>query len=116
MPTETPYMKGRHRTGYLKRKIFGTEWGLWEFDCYLLRYPEGACIPPHTDKVFLKRHFRLNIVFKKAKEGGEFSAKGPLILNLPRIVFFRSDKVFHGVSAVIEGERRVLSFGIAAPI
>lgn len=87
------------------------------FDLYLLRFPEGSKIDAHVDKVTWGRHFRLNIVLKKAIEGGEFKvANVPgTFLNTARVKFFRPDKVLHSVTEVIQGDRLVLSFGFVVP-
>lgn len=114
MPTETPYQKGRHKTGYLKRKLFEFTLGTWGFDGYLLRYPEGAYIPTHTDPVEGRHHTRLNIELRKAQEGGVFHANGP-VFRLPRITLFRPDVVEHEVTEITHGMRLVLSFGWARP-
>lgn len=69
-------------------------------------------MPPHTDPVTGKRHYRLNIELWKAKDGGRFYGCQPL-LRLPRMVLFRPDTQTHAVSWVGEGTRLVLSFGLA---
>lgn len=87
------------------------------FDLYLLKFPTGSYIDAHVDKVSWGRHFRLNIVIKKAIDGGEFKvANVPgTFINTPRIKFFRPDKVLHSVTEVEQGERLVLSFGFVIP-
>ncbi len=42
------------------------------FDVYVLRFRPGVVVPRHTDPVDGKRHYRVNIVLRQAKEGGEF--------------------------------------------
>lgn len=39
-------------------------------DCYILKYPEGSEIPPHTDPVPGRKHWRMNVVLKRATVGG----------------------------------------------
>ncbi len=101
--------KGRQNTGYDKMLVGG---GFWPnpFDLYLLRFEEGQEIPPHTDKVDGGEHYRLNIVLKTAKEGGEFLCKDP-IYETKRIKYFRSDVSEHAVSKVKKGTRYVFSIG-----
>lgn len=80
------------------------------FDAYLLRFPEGSEIRPHTDPVSGGRHYRLNIVVKKAQAGGEFICASP-IFETTRIKFFRPDACEHSVFRVSKGSRYVFSIG-----
>lgn len=79
-------------------------------DGYLLYYPTGGEIKPHVDKVDFGRHYRLNIMLKKAKKGGEFVCKDP-IFRFWRIFFFRPDVSEHSVTKIEEGKRLMLSIG-----
>ncbi|WP_308365795.1 MULTISPECIES: hypothetical protein [unclassified Microbulbifer] len=101
--------KGRQNTGYEKLLLLAARWPI-PFDLYLLRFREGICIPPHTDPVKSGRHYRLNIVVKKAKAGGEFLCDSP-IYESPRIKYFHPDISEHSVSKVQSGTRYVLSLG-----
>jgi len=101
--------KGRQNTGYDKMLVGGGYWPN-SFDLYLLRFEEGQEIPPHIDKVDGGAHYRLNIVLKTAKEGGEFLCKDP-IYETKRIKYFRSDISEHAVSKVKKGTRYVFSIG-----
>ena len=85
-----------------------------EFDAYLLRFPMGAEIPPHRDQVTSGRHFRLNIILKKSRSGGEFICEKSLV-NLPRIKLFRSDLYENAVTKVQGSSRYVLSMGCVLP-
>ena len=80
------------------------------FDCYLIRYPEGSEIPPHTDPVEARRHFRLNIVLKQSPAGGDFICANP-IWATRRVKFFRPDRSEHSVTRVVGGSRYILSLG-----
>jgi hypothetical protein len=133
------WSEGRQGTGYFKLKLFGLGKLL---DLYLLRYPVGAYIPSHRDPVPGRRHWRLNLMLKQARNGGSFhwsshgcdmfpswwgltmrhldSGRALLILALPwnhyrRVMLFRSDLVEHGVLEVGVGTRWVLSLGISLP-
>lgn len=81
---------------------------------YLLRYPEGAEIPPHTDPVQARRHYRLNIVLKASPAGGEFVCATPIFATR-RIKLFRPDACEHSVTRVLGGSRYVLSIGWVLP-
>lgn len=105
------WIKGRQGTGYMKMLIITSSWPL-KFDAYLLKFPEGTEIPPHKDPVNNFKHFRLNIIIKKAKQGGEFVCKKP-IFSSSRIKLFRPDKSEHSVKKVKEGTRLLLSIGWA---
>lgn len=103
------WRNGRQHTGYEKMLLLANPFNL-PFDCYLLRYRSGAEIPDHTDPVDDKKHFRLNLVLRKAKAGGEFLCSEP-IYESERIKYFRPDLARHSVSLVEEGTRYVLSIG-----
>lgn len=107
------YKKGRQGTGYEVKTIigFGVD-SRWGFDSYLIRFKEEDYIPPHIDEVQGMKHFRLNILLIKAKEGGEFKCdKYHSILN--RVYLFRPDKYEHSVTKIKRGKRLILSFGLA---
>ena len=80
------------------------------FDSYLIRYPEGTEIPPHTDPVQRGRHYRLNIVLWSPRSGGEFVCRSPIFASR-RVKFFRPDVCEHSVTRVVGGSRVVLSIG-----
>jgi hypothetical protein len=99
---------GRQNSGYFKFTFFQFSFA----DCHLLKYPTGSEIKPHVDEVDGKKHYRLNIVLRKAKVGGVFSCEKSII-NFPRVKLFRPDLYEHSVSKIEDGERLVLSFGVA---
>lgn len=112
-----------------------------KMDAYILRYPPGSKIDFHTDPAPKGySHFRLNIVIKTAKSGGEFITRSPYVLVEPTFVerqrwnggpakwthrkteyrqeihkgivnFFRPDLQEHAVAEVKQGTRYVLSIG-----
>ncbi len=99
------FEKGRQLSGYDKMLL----WPI-KFDVYILRFPEGSEVPAHTDNVAAGKHFRLNIVLKKARTGGEFICAQP-IYESARIKLFRPDVCEHQVTKVISGNRYLLSIG-----
>lgn len=103
------WQRGRQGTGYDKMLLLTARWPL-PFDSYLIRYPEGSEIPPHTDPVQAGRHYRLNIVLKSSPSGGEFVCATPLYASR-RIKLFRPDACEHSVTRVVGGSRYVLSLG-----
>lgn len=103
-----PWELGRQGTGYNKIKLFESKF--FKADCYLLYYPKGSEIPVHRDPVSIGDHYRLNIMLKKAKDGGDFICKDP-ILRWPRVFYFRPDKSWHAVTRINEGYRLMLSIG-----
>lgn len=103
------WRRGRQGTGYDKMLFATAPWPI-AFDCYLIRYPESSEIPPHTDPVAQRRHYRLNIVVKASPSGGEFLCRDPIIATR-RIKFFRPDRSEHEVTRVEGGNRYVLSIG-----
>lgn len=43
------WQRGRQGSGYDKMLLLTARWPL-PFDSYLIRYPEGSAIPPHTER------------------------------------------------------------------
>lgn len=109
LPRFFRWQRGRQGTGYDKMLLFALPWPL-PCDTYLIRYPEGSSVPPHTDPVTSGRHYRLNIILKAPRSGGEFICAAP-IYSSARVKLFRPDKCEHSVSRVQGGNRYVLSFG-----
>jgi hypothetical protein len=103
------WQRGRQGTGYDKLLLLANPLVV-PFDLYLLRFPEGTEIPPHQDPVTGKRHYRLNIILKRSRTGGEFICSNP-IFETKRIKLFRSDVSVHSVTKVQGGSRYVLSLG-----
>lgn len=103
---------GRQLSGYDKKLLWIFPLPFIWIDGYLLRFREGSKIPPHKDVVDKYLHYRLNIVLKAAKEGGDFICNDAYI-NTKRVKFFRSDIMEHSVSEVTSGQRYLLSIGIA---
>lgn len=100
--------RGRQLSGYDKLLLLQSKW--LKFDCYLLRFPTGSGIKPHNDPVPGWRHYRLNIVLKKA-HGGRFICPNVTWRWGQRAAFFRSDIATHSVTEVLQGTRWVLSIG-----
>jgi hypothetical protein len=105
------WQRGRQGTGYDKMLLFTAPWP-GPFDSDLIRYPDGSEIPSHTDPVQDKRHYRLNIVLKSPRAGGEFVCASP-IFDGRRVKLFRPDVCEHSVTRVRGGRRYVLSIGWA---
>ena len=103
------WQRGRQGTGYDKMLLLTARWPI-PFDSYLIRYPEGSEIPAHTDPVQAGRHYRLNIILKAPKSGGEFICTNP-IYSGSRVKLFRPDASEHSVARVVGGSRYVLSVG-----
>lgn len=102
------WVPGRQNSGYLKRLLARGP----GFDLYLLRYPSGSYIAPHTDPVPGRVHLRVNVLLKKPRSGGDFTGE-VVYVDRPRVKVFRSDRT-HSITPV-EGERLVLSLGLAVP-
>jgi hypothetical protein len=103
------WQRGRQGTGYDKMLLATAPWPI-PFDCYLLHYPDGAEILPHTDPVTDRRHYRINIVLKSSPRGGDFICATPIFAS-KRIKVFRPDVCEHSVTRVEGGSRYVLSIG-----
>lgn len=101
--------KGRQKSGYDKMLLATGIFPL-PFDCYLLRFPEGSEIGSHVDKNDGNKHYRINVIIKRAIKGGLFFCENT-IFETGRIKFFRPDENYHAVSKVEKGTRYVLSFG-----
>lgn len=105
------WRSGRQETGY-EKMLFLVNPFIIPFDVYLLRFREGSEIPEHTDPVSDRRHFRLNIILRNAREGGDFVCSDPIFENR-RIKLFRPDLSAHSVTKILRGTRYVLSIGWA---
>ncbi|HEX9391089.1 MAG TPA: hypothetical protein VF928_07235 [Usitatibacteraceae bacterium] len=103
------WQRGRQGTGYDKMLLLTAPWPI-PFDSYLIRYPEGSQVPPHKDPVEKGRHYRLNVILKAPRSGGEFICTSPLFAT-SRVKLFRPDQCEHSVTKVVGGSRYVLSFG-----
>jgi len=103
------WQHGRQGTGYDKMLLLTAPWPI-AFDCYILRYPDGSEVPPHKDPVARGRHYRLNIILKSPRSGGEFVCSSPLFAS-KRIKLFRPDSCEHSITRVSGGTRYVLSIG-----
>ena len=103
------WQKGRQYSGYDKMLLLQNHLGL-KCDAYFLRFPVGSMIPSHQDPVQQGRYFRLNIIIKKSKAGGEFICEQNII-NLSRIKLFRPDLYRYEVTEVQGSPRYVLSIG-----
>ena len=102
------WIKGRQNSGYDKMRIILSSY--FKFDLYILRFNEGSYIDTHVDPVKAGKHFRLNIILKNAKKGGEFVCKNTIFRN-SFINYFRPDIEEHGVTRIYRGTRYVLSIG-----
>jgi hypothetical protein len=82
------------------------------WDVYLIRYADGAHIPPHVDEAqHGKRHRRINAVLTAADAGGELWIDGAKIdLAVGDAVRFYSDREVHEVTQV-RGSRLLFSVG-----
>lgn len=124
------FEKGRQLTGYDKLGVkadplFASliERSLWAlgyekdqqyWDAWILRYVEGASIPPHKDEatIFGMRHHRLNAVAQSAGLGGKlFMEKQGVAFPEGWAMVFVPDMIEHAVSEVAEGVRLVWSVG-----
>jgi len=103
------WQQGRQGSGYDKMLLLTASWPI-AFDSYLIRYPIGSSIPPHTDPVTGSNHYRLNVIVKRSIGGGEFICSNP-ILSTARIKLFRPDRSEHSVTEVTGSRRYVLSLG-----
>lgn len=103
------WQRGRQGSGYDKMLLLTAGWPI-PFDSYLIRYPDGSSVPPHTDPVTSGRHYRLNIILKSPHSGGEFLCANPIHASR-RVKLFRPDLSEHSVTRVHGGSRYVLSIG-----
>ena len=103
-----PWQQGRQGTGYNKLCLLQSKH--LKFDAYLLYYPQGSRIGVHTDEVESGRHYRLNIMLKKAKKGGDFICPD-VSFRFWRVALFRPDIQEHLVTTIQDGYRVMLSIG-----
>lgn len=103
------WVKGNRDTGYQKMLLIDAKWPLL-WDMWILRYPLGSEILPHTDPVKEGQHYRLNFVLKQARIGGLFQCTNPIFIS-KFLSLFRSDICSHSVTKIEKGSRYVLSLG-----
>ena len=117
------WVSGRQGTGYERASVRGParrcliELGVpldTRHDEYLLRYLEGAHIPPHVDDtLFGVEHHRVNVLLEHADEGGELFFDGERIeLDECDAVVFRPDIILHEVKPVTKGRRLLWTVGV----
>lgn len=125
------YEPGRQGTGYEKSSMFRiaetydlrcrclAALGMREredvaYDCYLLRYPTGSCIPSHLDDApFAREHHRINCIVQPSLSGGALIVNTKLYhpLHVGDAYVFRPDLELHEVTTVTEGERYIFTVG-----
>jgi hypothetical protein len=103
-----PWVLGRQGTGYNKLCLFQSKRLMC--DTYILYFPKDSRVSAHTDEVQAGRHYRLNIMLKRAKRGGEFICPDATF-KWWRIAMFRPDIQEHMVTTIQEGYRVMLSIG-----
>jgi predicted 2-oxoglutarate/Fe(II)-dependent dioxygenase YbiX len=103
----------RIREGAIERALaqIGTPYRDY-WDVYLIRYGDGAHIPPHTDDAqHGRRHRRLNALLERATAGGELTIAGARVeLAIGDAVLFEPDREVHEVARVV-GSRLLFSVG-----
>lgn len=88
---------GRQGTAYEKMLLLVSPLPL-TFDMYLLRWADGAEVPQHKDPAPIGgRHFRLNVLLKAPRAGGQFLCEDTIFATR-RITFFRPDLVEHSLT------------------
>lgn len=121
--------EGRQGTGYLKAnlkqdlpcvkfvadklvEVIGNP--IDSFDSYLLHYPAGTYIPPHTDDIiFGKKHVRANATLRQPITGGILHIGTPgyaVHLSVGDIFIFEPNAIEHYVTECGQ-DRYVLSVG-----
>ncbi len=117
--------QGRQGTGYEKSDLLQHTAVSWivqraldeignpsKFDAWLLHYPVGSEIPPHTDPPHEGMcHVRLNALVNATSGGLLYLDNTALPLNEGDAYLFRPDLIRHHVTAVEERSRLVLSVG-----
>ena len=93
------------------RALLGTPFEDY-WDVYLIRYRDGAHVPPHRDAAeHGRRHRRINVVLVAPRAGGELAIGGAAVaLGVGDAIVFEPDREEHAVSPVV-GERVVFSVG-----
>ena len=83
------------------------------WDAYLIRYRDGAYVPPHVDPAQPgRRHRRLNAMLSQPAGGGDLRIGGqPIALSPGDAVVFYSDQEVHEV-APVTGTRLLFSVGV----
>ena len=103
----------KFNTGY---KILTLAYIRGIFDLYVFHYATHSYLPKHKDPKKYGKQYRLNIVLRKPKSGGQFWCKGKHFNFNDRIIFFRADSNYHGMTKIEEGSRIILSLGFYRPM
>ncbi|SFR43985.1 hypothetical protein SAMN04488073_1264 [Marinobacter gudaonensis] len=82
---------------------------------YLVHYPEGHRVVPHIDMVAHGRLYKLNLVLKQPRSGGQFICERNIFNLIGRAYLFRPDLYQHQVSRIEKGNRWLLSFALTTP-
>jgi hypothetical protein len=109
-----PFEKGNRDTGYRLVDLLGFHIGTFQFRLILGRYPEGASQPPHVDVLHTQDIYRVVVVLKNAKAGGELYVPNA-DFQLGERVYFFNPKYQHQVLPVLEGVRYSLLFSFLTP-
>ena len=72
------WQEGRSGGGYQKMTLLDCHWPI-RWDMHLIKTPEGGCVLPHRDPLENMDHWRLNVVIKKPKRGGEFVSEESIV-------------------------------------
>ena len=102
------WIEGRQNSGYFKMPLFSSD--LLRLDCYLLKFEKGSHVPDHLDPVESGKHYRLNVILKRAK-GGEVKFAEKPIFSCRWFHLFRPDVVTHSMTQVDDGTVYMLSIG-----
>ena len=106
------WVEGRQKTGYSIFTLAKVVKCRIPFDCYLIKYPVGASIPPHRDTLKGFKHYRMNFI-SPFSTGGEFITE-TAIIKTKFFNLFRPDLSTHSVSPVTgKRTRYVFSIGWA---
>ena len=76
----------------------------WWLQILLAHYPDGTCVPPHTDALKNRDVYRMVLVLRHTGSGGD--VVGPKIFKLGRRLYLlRPDLYKHELTPVVGGER-----------
>jgi hypothetical protein len=125
LAVDDEWVPGRQETGYKKLDIVDKAGARWviqralniigrppDFDAWLLHYPKGSEITPHTDPAYEgKCHVRLNAIVIAGLGGALYLDDTELPLARGDAYVFRPDITEHHVAPIESGSRLVLSVG-----
>lgn len=96
-----------------RKFVLNVRWPItFQFQIFITRYGAGGLLEEHIDSTHEdEKQFRLMVLLKRPKQGGELICE-KFIINRGRIKLFEPNRYKHQVTKVVRGERLVALISI----